>query len=150
MDPDLDSGLFGIQLSDSEDSANDTEPAEGSQPKKDEASTPADRTAQSEEEFQAVRREYRVKVENGEIWKTIKLPLGPGRIPKPEAQALLHAVEELYFFRRYAEGAQFVKKVLREGVSEGEDDDRAPALDPDVRGLLRYYERKCNERAEQK
>ncbi|KAI0836690.1 hypothetical protein F5Y06DRAFT_100990 [Hypoxylon sp. FL0890] len=148
MDPDLDSGLFSIQLSDSEDGANGTEPAEGSRPQKDEISTPADRTAQSEEEFQAVRKEYRVKVENGEIWKTIKLPLGPGRIPKPEAQALLHAVEELYFFRRYADGAQFVREVLGRGISEGHDE--APALDSDTRELLRYYERKCNEKAELK
>ncbi|KAG4217103.1 hypothetical protein PC116_g34416, partial [Phytophthora cactorum] len=87
MDPDLDSGLLGIQLSDSEDGSNDSEPAEGTRPKKGEANAPIDRTAQSEEEFQT-------------IWKTIKLPLGPGRVPKPEAQALLHAVEELYFFRR--------------------------------------------------
>lgn len=67
MDPDLDPGLFGIQLSDSEDGSNDSEPAEGTRPKKGEASTPVDRTAQSEEEFQAVRRGYRVKVENGEV-----------------------------------------------------------------------------------
>ncbi|OTA54008.1 hypothetical protein K449DRAFT_389536 [Hypoxylon sp. EC38] len=67
MDPDLDSGLFGIQLSDSEDSTNDTELAEGGQPKKDEENTPADRTAQSEEEFQTVRKEYRVKIEDGEV-----------------------------------------------------------------------------------
>ncbi|OTB01155.1 hypothetical protein M426DRAFT_323671 [Hypoxylon sp. CI-4A] len=148
MDPDLDSGLFGIQLSDSEDS----EPAEGEQPKKrDEqvASKPTSRTAQSEEEFQAVRRDYKVKVENGEIWKTIKLPLsGAGSIPKPEAQALLHAVEELYFFRWYAEGAEFVRAVLGRGMKDfGED--LAPALDMDTRGLLRYYEKKCQEKVEQ-
>ncbi|OTA93926.1 hypothetical protein M434DRAFT_281805 [Hypoxylon sp. CO27-5] len=148
MDPDLDSGLFGIQLSDLEDSTNDTELAEGSQPKKDEENTPVDRTAQSEEEFQAVRKEYRVKIEDGEVWKTIKLPLGPGKIPKPEAQALLHAVEELYFFRRYAEGAQFVRGVLGDGIAK--KDDRAPTLDLDTRELLRYYERKCNEKAELK
>ncbi|KAI0896437.1 hypothetical protein F4806DRAFT_464528 [Annulohypoxylon nitens] len=144
MDPDLDSGLFGIQLSDSEDSSNNSEPAEGNQPKKQEANTAADRTAQSEEEFQAVRKEYKVKVENGEIWKTIKLPLGSERIPKPEAQALLHAVEELYFFRRYAEGAQFVKALL--GASNDSDGDVAPRLDNDTRNLLQYYERKCVEK----
>ncbi|KAI1140133.1 hypothetical protein F5Y05DRAFT_307640 [Hypoxylon sp. FL0543] len=142
MDADLDADLFGIQLSDSE---NDTEPAEGSRPKRDESDTPADRTAQSEAEFQAVRQEYRVKVENGEIWKTVRLPLGPGKVPKPEAQALLHAVEELYFFRRYAEGARFVNQVLGRDISEG--DGGESVLDHDTRELLRYYERKCNEKA---
>ncbi|KAI2625651.1 hypothetical protein GGR54DRAFT_509106 [Hypoxylon sp. NC1633] len=147
MDPDLDSGLLGIQLSDSEDGANTsngTEPVEGTAPKKDQAS----RTAQSEEEFLAVKREYKVKVENGEIWKTIKLPLGPARIPKPEAQALLHAVEELYFFRRYAEGAQFVRAVL-DGHRDGEEEG-TPGLDDDTRKLLRYYEKKCDEKTENK
>ncbi|KAF3058177.1 hypothetical protein GL218_05268 [Daldinia childiae] len=147
MDPDLDSGLFGIQLSDSEDGSNDSEPAEGTRPpKKGESSTPVDRTAQSEEEFQAVRREYRVKVENGEIWKTIQLPLGPGRIPKPEAQALLHAVESYYFFRRYSEGAKFARTILGRNGSEGIDEEGPSGLDEDTKKLLRYYEKKCNEK----
>ncbi|KAI2776327.1 hypothetical protein F4815DRAFT_484740 [Daldinia loculata] len=146
MDPDLDPGLFGIQLSDSEDGSNDSEPAEGTRPKKGEASTPVDRTAQSEEEFQAVRREYRVKVENGEIWKTIQLPLGPGRVPKPEAQALLHAVEELYFFRRYSEGANFARAILAGNGSGGIDEEGPCGLDEDTKKLLRYYEKKCNEK----
>ncbi|KAI8959628.1 hypothetical protein F5Y11DRAFT_297350 [Daldinia sp. FL1419] len=143
MDPDLDSGLFGIQLSDSEDGSNDSEPAEGTRPKK-EPSAPGDRTAQSEEEFQAVRREYRVKVENGEIWKTIQRPRGPGRVPKPEAQALLHAVEELYFFRRYFEGAQFVRTIFGESKDKDEGGDPIE-LDDDTKKLLRYYEKKCDE-----
>ncbi|KAI0885880.1 uncharacterized protein GGS22DRAFT_162199 [Annulohypoxylon maeteangense] len=146
MDSDLDSGLFGIQLSDSEDSNNDSEPAEGNQPKKRETCTTTDRTAQSEEEFQAVRKQYRVKVENGEIWKTIKLPLGSERVPKPEAQALLHAVEELYFFRRYDEGAQFVKTALGKSGDDS-NEGMAPGLDDDTMKLLRYYERKCDEKA---
>ncbi|KAI1763813.1 hypothetical protein GGR53DRAFT_344450 [Hypoxylon sp. FL1150] len=136
MDPDLDAGLFGIHLSDSD---SDAEPAEGSQPQKSEAS---DRTAQSEEEFQAVRKAYVVKVENGEVWKSVELPLGTGRVSKPEAQALLHAVEELYFFRRYAEGARFVRTVL----DEGQTGDGVPGLDDETRKLLRYYEEKCNEK----
>ncbi|XDG03900.1 hypothetical protein ABKA04_003515 [Annulohypoxylon sp. FPYF3050] len=145
MDPDLDSGLFEIQLSDSEYSNNDSELAECNQPKKQEANAAADRTAQSEEEFQAVRKAYRVKVEGGEIWKTIKLPLGSERIPKPEAQALLHAVEELYFFRRYAEGAQFVKALLGAN-KDGSDGDVASGLDSDTMNLLQYYEWKCIEK----
>ncbi|KAI0099380.1 hypothetical protein F4814DRAFT_112840 [Daldinia grandis] len=146
MDPDLDSGLFSIQLSDSEDGSNGSESAEGTRPKKGEASTPVDRTAQSEEEFQAVRREYRVKVENGQIWKTIQLPLGSGRVSKPEAQALLHAVEELYFFRRYAEGAKFARAILGGNESKGIDEEGPSGLDEDTKKLLRHYENKCNER----
>ncbi|KAI1477497.1 hypothetical protein F4774DRAFT_389363 [Daldinia eschscholtzii] len=146
MDPDLDSGLFGIQLSDSEDGSNDSEPAEGTRPKKGEASAPVDRTAQSEEEFQAVRREYKVKVENGEIWKTIKLPLGPGRVPKPEAQALLHAVEELYFFRRYSDGAKFARAILSGGENENGNGEGPIGLDEDTKKLLKYYESKCIEK----
>lgn len=57
-DPDP-SGIFAIALSDSEDdgaAANDPS-----------AGAPQSRTGQSEEDFQAVRRTYRVKVENGEV-----------------------------------------------------------------------------------
>ncbi|KAI0012661.1 hypothetical protein F4779DRAFT_614385 [Xylariaceae sp. FL0662B] len=134
-----DSGLFGIQLSDSDGDAN----AKNAPP------APA-RDAQSEEAFEAVRRTYRAKVENGEIWKTIKLPLGP-HVSKPEAQALLHAVEELYFFRRYAEGARFVTAVLgTTTAAAAADADAAAGLDEDTRRLLRYYEKRCNERAEGK
>lgn len=68
---------------------------------------------------------------------------------KPEAQALLHAVEELYFFRRWEEGARFVRAVLDvegEGSASGNG---ASGLDDDTRKLLRYYEKKCNEKAKQ-
>ncbi|KAI1086928.1 hypothetical protein F5B19DRAFT_477338 [Rostrohypoxylon terebratum] len=146
MDPDLDSGLFGIQLSDSEDNDNGSDLAEGNVPKKQDVNATTDRTAQSEEEFQEVRKDYRVKVENGGIWKTIKLPLGSERIPKSDAQALLHAVEELYFFRRYAEGAHFVNELLGTNRDDTKED-MAPGLDTDTRNLLRYYEGKCVEKA---
>ncbi|KAI1340389.1 hypothetical protein F5Y15DRAFT_56523 [Xylariaceae sp. FL0016] len=106
---DLDSGLFGIQLSDSEDSSA-----------KDEA--PA-RNAQSEEAFQKVKKQYKVKAEDGE----------------PESQATLHAVEELYFFGRFEEGAAFASVVLN-----AESDGR---LDEDTRKMMRYYEKKCIEKA---
>lgn len=64
MDPALSPGLFDIHLSDSED--NNDDPAEGSS-NSSASRTPADRTAQSEEEFRAVKAAYRVKVENGEV-----------------------------------------------------------------------------------
>ncbi|KAI0596350.1 hypothetical protein F4775DRAFT_316081 [Biscogniauxia sp. FL1348] len=137
MDPqDLDTGLLGIQLSsDSEgEGKGDSVP----------------RNAQSEEAFREVKRTYRVKVEDGEIHTTIPLPLGP-RVTKPTAQALLHAVEELYFFGRYAEGARFVRAVLGGGPSNPPDSaSMVPlppnGLDDDTRDTLRYYEGRCLER----
>lgn len=82
MDPDLESDLLGIQLSGSDDEVNDAEPAEGNAPKKSDTSASAGRTAQSEEEFQAVRKEYRVKVENGEVYTQ-----APVTFPFHESQA---------------------------------------------------------------
>ncbi|RYP09878.1 hypothetical protein DL764_001012 [Monosporascus ibericus] len=136
-DSELDSGLLGIHLSsDAEDGADNKSAAADVEAER------AARVAQTEEAFQAVKKSYRVKVENGEIWSTIRLPLGPRRISKPEAQALLHAVEELYFFRRYAEGAAFVRRVL-DDCGGG-----APGLDVETRDLLRYYEKRCVEKDE--
>ncbi|KAI0411962.1 hypothetical protein F5X98DRAFT_31933 [Xylaria grammica] len=126
---DLDSGLLGIALSDSDAESGDNETKKTSQ----EA-----RTGQSEAEFQEVKRTYRVKVENGEIWKTVQLPLGP-QVSKPEAQTLLHAVEELYFFRRYSEGARFVRSII-------DDNAGADKLDDNTVKMLLYYERKCTEK----
>jgi len=68
----------------------------------------------------------------------VQLPLGP-QVSKPEVQALLHAVEELYFFRRFAEGAWFARSILDnhdDAASEGK-------LDEDTAKTLLYYERKC-------
>ncbi|KAK6222783.1 hypothetical protein LQW54_000592 [Pestalotiopsis sp. IQ-011] len=136
---DFEAGLFSISISDGDDSA-----PEAAEPSKSTTTTTAKvpgtaRIAQSEDEFQAVKQGYRVKVENGELWKDIHLPLGD-KVTKPEMQALLHAVEELYFFKRYDEGASFVKRVLdSEGASGG--------LDEDATKLLRYYQSKCEQKA---
>lgn len=60
-------------------------------------------------------------------------------MPKYEAQELLHAVEELYFFRRYEEGAALVQRMFEgEGGGEG--------LDEEVAAMLRSYETKCHEK----
>lgn len=75
-----------------------------------------------------------------QIWRSIKLPLNP-RVTKQEAQAVLHAVEELYFLQRYAEGAAFVMRVLD---VEGSD---SSGLDEDTRKLLVRYQQKCSQRA---
>ncbi|KAH8671464.1 hypothetical protein BX600DRAFT_434570 [Xylariales sp. PMI_506] len=120
---DIDSGLFNIAISDEEDSA-----PEAAEPK-----TPGRaRVAQTEEDFQAIRQAYTVKVENGD------LPLNGGgqSAVKQEVQGLLHAVEELYFFKRYSEAVEFVQRVL---AVEGD----GGTLDEDTKKLLRYYESKC-------
>lgn len=75
-----------------------------------------------------------------QIWKTIRLPLGSS-LAKSQVQQVLHAVEELYFFRRYDDAVSFVRSVLsEEGDPEG-------GLDDEAKELLRYYEVKCMEKA---
>ncbi|UPL00620.1 hypothetical protein LCI18_011554 [Fusarium solani-melongenae] len=90
------------------------------------------RTGQTEEAWRAIQRDYKTKVENGDIHKKIKLPLGPGA-SKMDIQELIHAVEELYFFRRYQEAAQLATEAL--AGSDG--------LDRDSRQLLDAYQGKC-------
>lgn len=55
-------GLFNISISDSEEDDVDTSHGIANSKKSRE-----DRTGQSEDAFQAVKREYRAKVENGEV-----------------------------------------------------------------------------------
>jgi hypothetical protein len=51
-------------------------------------------------------------------------------------------VEELYFFRRYAEAVKFIQLVFSEqGGSEG--------LDLDTKTLLRHYLERCEKRAQE-
>lgn len=131
-------GLFNISISDSEDGEDggiDTSHGIASSSKK----SREHRTGQSEDAFRAVKSGYRAKVENGEVWKSVDVPLGTRRVPKHEGQELLHAVEELYFFRRFEEAISLVGRIFEgEGGGDG--------LDGDVRDLLRTYERRCNEK----
>jgi hypothetical protein len=149
---DFDNSLLFISLdSDSEADSTGT-PAECA------SSTPsrADRTALSDAAFQHLKETYKPKVENGEVvsvpsisrlevqlnlnkmWATITFPVGTS---KPEAQEILHAAEELYFFRRYEEVVRFVERVFSEGDGKGEE-----SLDGDTKKLLRYYEENARER----
>jgi len=66
----------------------------------------------------------------------VQLPLGP-QVSKPEAQELLHAVEELYFIGRFSEGAKLAGEAL---VGE-------TGLDNDTRKTLGYYEQRCTAKA---
>jgi hypothetical protein len=58
---DVNSGLLGIALSDSEDDSNGKAEAQLAPISRE------DRNAQSEEEFQRLKAVYKVKVENGEV-----------------------------------------------------------------------------------
>ncbi|KGQ09642.1 hypothetical protein BBAD15_g5026 [Beauveria bassiana D1-5] len=109
-------GLLNIEVSDAEDT-----PAE----KK------AKRTGQSEEAFQAVRKTYVTKVQNGDIYKHIKLPLQSGA-SNLDIQEVLHAVEELYFFRRYNEAIDFAAQVLQGESRAALDSDSLQVLENDT------------------
>lgn len=131
MSSEFDASLLCISLSDSE--SESSTPAEAAP-----AATRADRTALSEEAFQHLQATYQPKVENGEIWKTITFPIG---CTKPEWQEVLHAVEELYFFRRYEEAALFVERIFSEETGKEEK-----SLDADTQKLLRLYEDRARAR----
>lgn len=64
------------------------------------------------------------------------MPLGQRKVSKQESQELLHAVEELYFYKRYDEAVAFIGRVF-----DGARD--ADGLDGDVKEVLRTYEKKC-------
>ncbi|KAA8574499.1 hypothetical protein EYC84_005953 [Monilinia fructicola] len=71
------------------------------------------RDFQSEESFQTVKREWRARIECGEIHKTLPpLPLNPRS--KPETQQVLYAIEELYFYRRFQEAVELTGRVLEQ------------------------------------
>ncbi|KAK0754697.1 hypothetical protein B0T18DRAFT_425047 [Schizothecium vesticola] len=143
-DEPLEAGLLGIALSDSESS--DAEICSTPHPTTTTTTTNgpasrADRTALSEEAFQSLKATYTPKLENGEIWATISLPVSAS-VNKPEAQELAHAVEELYFLRRWDEAVAFIQRVMAPGTGEGET-----RLDEGTKQLLRHYESRCRERA---
>ncbi|OLN85624.1 hypothetical protein CCHL11_05814 [Colletotrichum chlorophyti] len=129
---DEDGDLFNIAIDDSDEEGVISEAAAKAKERP--------RDFQTEEEFQALRATYRAKLQNGDVWQTIELPLGEGeggQASKPVLQEVLHAVEELYFERRFGEAAGFARRVL-----EGSE----AALDRDTREMLIRYEEKCRGR----
>ena len=72
-----------------------------------------------------------------QIAKSVQIP--HGRVTKPDAQALLHAVEELYYFKRFREGVDFARRVL---------DQSGDGLDEDARKTLEHYAARCQSRAD--
>lgn len=63
------------------------------------------------------------------------MPLGTDA-PKMQIQEVIHAVEELYFFRKYDEAIDLVKTVLH-----GSD-----GFDEETRQLLTVYSEKCQQK----
>ncbi|TVY59549.1 hypothetical protein LSUE1_G008119 [Lachnellula suecica] len=98
---DEDGGLFNIEFSSADEAAGEAEKVP--------------RDFLSEEEFQRQKAAWRPKVETGELWKTLKLPID--NPSKPESQIILHAIEELYFFRRYEEAGRIAGDILRGQLS---------------------------------
>ncbi|TVY34071.1 hypothetical protein LOCC1_G007340, partial [Lachnellula occidentalis] len=121
-DDDEDGGLFNIQVSSEDESANE--------------SVKVPRDFQSEEDFQRQRAAWRPKIETGELWKTLQLPID--NPSKPESQTILHAIEELYFFRKYEEAGQVIAKVLN------------GQLDAGFRKVVVAYEKRCETRISEK
>ncbi|KAK4033962.1 hypothetical protein C8A01DRAFT_39571 [Parachaetomium inaequale] len=161
--------LLSLNLSDSEpeEAAPPTNTTSTSGPTTEYQPTRAERTALSEEAFQALKQSYRPKIENGNIstHTPLPLPLSPTPLPKPAAQELLHAAEELYFFRRYADAATFLRQVLAD-LGEDEVEEEAEAeeeggggksrgksqskrIDGETRRLLGYYLVRCEARLQE-
>ncbi|KAL2255191.1 hypothetical protein VTK26DRAFT_3897 [Humicola hyalothermophila] len=151
----MDDHLLALNLSDSE-------PEEAADPndRANTATTRAERTALSESAFESLKQTYRPKLENGNIYKSISLPLSRS-LSKPAVQELVHAAEELYFFRRYAEAASFIAQVLEiddgggggGGGGGGEENGRGgmagtAKVDGETEKLLRYYLGRCRARLE--
>src|SRR6187551_380136 len=64
-------------------------------------------------------------------------------LSKSELQQILHAVEELYFFRRYDEGVTFLQRVFAAG------DASTLGLDKSIGKTLKVYEKRCMEKMRQ-
>ncbi|KAG5950914.1 hypothetical protein E4U53_004176 [Claviceps sorghi] len=120
-----DNPILSIQLSEPED--QDLDPVK----KK------ADRTAQTEDEFQSVKDVYRARVENGHMYEHVQLPLRPGA-NKMRTQEVIHAVEELYFHRQFQLAIDLVDRAF--------DHDGEASVDNDSRQLLTTYKQKCQHR----
>jgi len=93
------------------------------------------RNFQSEADFRQLKVEYKAKKETGEIWKELSLPLN--NPSKPESQLILHAVEELYFFRRYQEAERLATEALKGDLMD------------EFRKTLEDYKQRCANKLQQ-
>ncbi|KAL3424477.1 hypothetical protein PVAG01_03758 [Phlyctema vagabunda] len=124
-------GLFNINLSDSESSTSSSSPSSSKKKKKNrEGQGKHPRDYQSPASFTAHKESWTAKVEIGQIWKTLDLPIQ--QPSKPQSQTILHAVEELYFTRAYAQARAVVRAALD-----------STGLDQAFRTTLEAYEVRC-------
>ncbi|OWP05980.1 hypothetical protein B2J93_6304 [Marssonina coronariae] len=123
-DEDENGGLFNMDLALSNPEA-DNENGQGR-----EAEKKVPRDFQSEEDFQSQLRDWRPRVERGDLYKALNLPVDSPS--KPTSQNILHAIEELYFYRRYAEAKRVTEEALRGTGLVGE-----------FRGVLEGYLERC-------
>jgi len=117
---DDDGGLFNIELSSSDESVDVKEKAP--------------RDFQSEDDFERQRKEWKPKIEAGELWKTLKLPMD--NPSKQESQAILHAIEEMYFFKRYEKAKRLAEEALKGKLIE------------EFRKSVEDYRRRCEMKLE--
>jgi len=117
---DDDGGLFNIELSSSNESVDVKEKAP--------------RDFQSEDDFERQRKEWKPKIEAGELWKTLKLPMD--NPSKQESQAILHAIEEMYFFKRYEKAKRLAEEALKGKLIE------------EFRKSVEDYRRRCEMKLE--
>jgi hypothetical protein len=68
------------------------------------------------------------------LWKTLKLPMD--NPSKQESQTILHAIEELYFFRRYEKAKGFAEQALKGKLIE------------EFRKTVEDYRRRCEAKLE--
>ncbi|KAI9737750.1 MAG: hypothetical protein M1834_009118 [Cirrosporium novae-zelandiae] len=74
-----------------------------------------ERGFQSEEDFNKVKESYQPLIENGKIWKSLEYPLKVSG--KHQEQRILHAIEQLYFARKYPEALNVLDHAMSsEGV----------------------------------
>ncbi|GAB7345508.1 hypothetical protein MBLNU457_3826t1 [Dothideomycetes sp. NU457] len=115
--------------------------------------TPTDsaRTALSNEDFEKTRANYRAKIENGDIYKSLPSLLPPPssntnedglkpKLSKRHALLVTSAVGELYFYRSYQETLDLIARLRRDYdvVPEGDKKGKFPE------SLTRWEER-CRE-----
>ncbi|KAG6006112.1 hypothetical protein E4U43_000489 [Claviceps pusilla] len=120
-----DNPILNIQLSDPEDQAPDP------------VQKKADRTAQTEDEFQSVKDVYCARIENGHMYEHVEVPLRSGA-NKMRTQEVIHAVEELYFHRQFQQAIDLVNRAF--------DHNGEASVDSDSRQLLTTYRERCQHR----
>ncbi|KFY19962.1 hypothetical protein V493_07788 [Pseudogymnoascus sp. VKM F-4281 (FW-2241)] len=75
------------------------------------------RDFQSQEDYEAQKASWKPTVDNGELGKTLDLPLN--NPSKQQFQTIIHAIEQLYFYNRFREASELAEKAL-EGDLEGD------------------------------